>query len=166
MEDGAFHDDSRRIQRLIKSSLQQLGATAADASLYESMLLDAATVFYEQDPKAAVCAWSAADKYAVGKLQDLIDCSLVKIVNAKSLLYALVASKKLRVAPGSKQLWVHDVIKSIASGQALNDNKQSMTRVWRHEQVQFVIAPICYAKHVVKYLTSIMHVSRYFHLRC
>jgi hypothetical protein len=124
IEDGAFHDDSRRIQRLIKSSLQQLSASAVDASLYESMLLDAATVFYEQDPKAAVCAWSVADKYAIGKLQDLLDCSLVKIVDERPWASNVVI----------KKLWVHDVIKSIASGQALIEN-ELMTRIWRHDQV-------------------------------
>jgi hypothetical protein len=112
--DGAF-DGDKRINNLIQSSLQQLGNDAADKALYESMLLDIATVFYRRNAKAAVCAWSAVDKHAVSKLQQLLDCSLVKVVD--------------------ESLWVHDVIKSIATRKAHTANKQCMTRVWLHDQV-------------------------------
>jgi hypothetical protein len=50
---------------LIQSSLQQLGNDSDDAALYESMLVDIATVFYGRNAKAALCAWRATDKYAV-----------------------------------------------------------------------------------------------------
>jgi hypothetical protein len=100
---------------LIQSSLQHLGNTSADAALYESMLLDVATVLYGRNPKAALCAWRATDKYAVSKLQELLDCSLIKVM--------------------SNRLWVHDVIKGIATRAALDENKQCMTRVWLPDQV-------------------------------
>jgi hypothetical protein len=100
---------------LIQSSLQQLGYDADDRVVYESMLIDAATVFYRRNAKAAVCAWRATDEYAEVKLQQLIDCSLVKVVDGG--------------------LWVHDVIKAIAVRKAHTENKQCMTRVWLPEQV-------------------------------
>jgi hypothetical protein len=98
--------------------LQQLGidsADAVDAALYESMLLDAATVLHGRNPDAAVCVWNATDKYAVSKFQQLLDCSLVKVV--------------------SNQLLVLDVIKCISTRKALRENMQCMTRVWLPGQV-------------------------------
>jgi hypothetical protein len=100
---------------LVYSSLKQLGADTADVASYESMLLDAATVFYGGNAKAAVCAWQTVHEAATHKLRRLLDCSLVKLVHG--------------------QLWVHDVIKSIATSKALSENKQCRTRVWLADQV-------------------------------
>jgi hypothetical protein len=127
--DGAFDGDAR-IKNLINSSLQQLGTDSASAAEYESMLLDAATVLYRANARAAVCASSATDKHALSKLQQLLDCSLIKAVNEKSWT--------LRGEHTVSNLWVHDVIKSIAIGKADIKNKQYMTRVWLHDQVSGV----------------------------
>jgi hypothetical protein len=122
--DGAFDGDSR-IKNLIQSSLQHLGSTSDDAALYESMLLDVATVLYRRNAKAAVCAWSATDKHALSKLQQLLDCSLVKVVSEETMSHL----------SGVHELWLHDVIKSIAVKKAHMKNQQCMTRVWLHDQV-------------------------------
>jgi hypothetical protein len=131
LEDGALDGDAR-IRNLINSSLLQLGNDAADAALYESMLLDAATVLYRANAKAAVCAWSTIDKHAAARLEQLIDCSLVKAV-----------SKEPWLLDGGKYtvriLWVHDVIKSILTRKANNKNTQCMTRVWLPDQVKSAV---------------------------
>jgi hypothetical protein len=132
LEDGAFDGDTR-INNLIQSSLHQLGNNAADAALYESMLLDVATVMYGRNPKAAVCAWRATDKHAAARLEQLIDCSLIKVVSG------------FPVVEG-EQLWMHDVIKGIATRAALGENKQRMTRVWLPDQVKISLAML-YMKH-------------------
>jgi hypothetical protein len=124
LDDGAFNGDGEVLaDKLVNSSLKQLGADTADAALYESMLLDTATVFNGHNPQAAVCAWRATDKHALSKLEQLLDCSLVKVVD--------------------ESLWVHDVIKSIAIRKARSENKQCMTRVWLTDQVDSVIIK-CY----------------------
>jgi hypothetical protein len=128
--DGGSEGDAR-IQSIIQNSLQQLGRNvAADVALYESMLLDAATVFDGCNAKAAVCAWSAVDKHALIKLRELIDWSLIKAVNEKSWT--------LRGEHTVSKLWVQDMIKSVAVRQADTENRQSMTRVWLHDQVSGV----------------------------
>jgi hypothetical protein len=114
--DGAFvFDGNARVKDMVQRSLQQLGNNAADAITYNRMLLDTATVFYGRNVKAAMCAWRATDKYAVIKFQELQNCSLVKV--------------------NKDSLWVHDVIKSIASREAHTENMQCMTRVWLQDQV-------------------------------
>jgi hypothetical protein len=127
--DGAFDGDAR-IRNLIQSSLQQLGNDTVDAALYESMLIDIATVFYGRNARAAVCAWSAIDKHAAARLEQLLDCSLVKIINEGSL--------HSHYSPKYEVLWVHDVIKSIARKKARTAHKQNMTRVWLPDQVTVV----------------------------
>jgi hypothetical protein len=126
--DGAFEGDGdKRVNNLIQSSLQQLGCDSDDSAVYESMLLDIATVSYERNAKAVACAWRATDKYAVSKLQQLLDCSLVKLITHfrwEHNDYVVI-----------DKLWVHDVIKSIATGRAHTQNKHCMTRVWLPDQV-------------------------------
>jgi hypothetical protein len=127
--DGAFNEEC--IANLIKSSLQLLSSSdTTEADLYESMLLDAATVFYGRNFEAAKCAWRAADKHAAAKLEQLIDYSLVKMVSEETVspLVDGVVHK----------LWVHDVIKSIATKKAHTANKHCMTRVWLPDQVNTV----------------------------
>jgi hypothetical protein len=109
--DGAFDGDTR-VNNLVQSSLKHLGSNSADADLYESMLLDVATVLYGRNPKAAICAWRATDKYAVSKFQELLDCSLIKVMSGR--LYDVISDK----------LWVHDIINAIATRAALGKNKQ------------------------------------------
>jgi hypothetical protein len=93
------------------------------------MLIDAATVFYRRNAKAAVCAWRATDEHAEVKLQQLIDCSLVKVVYEEpDQSYCVIHI----------QLWVHDVIKSIATTKAHSENKQCMKLVWLPDQVRNV----------------------------
>jgi hypothetical protein len=152
--DGAL-DGDKRINNLIQSSLQQLSNDADDSAMHESMLLDAATVFYGCNPKAAVCAWSAVDKHAAARLQQLIDYSLVRIVSGMTVLL-LEDNVMYQV------LWVHDVIKSIATRKAHTENNRCMTRVWLHDQVQTVTINCCHAMHamhVVKYMTDSMSVD-------
>jgi hypothetical protein len=120
-------DGDTRVDNLIQSSLQQLGFDADGRAVYESMLLDTATVFYGRNPNTAVCAWSVSDEYAEVKLQELVDCSLVKLVDEEPDENCCVIIKRL---------WVHDVIKSIATREALSENKQCMTRVWLPDQVK------------------------------
>jgi hypothetical protein len=105
-------DGDTRINNLIQSSLQQLCNDAVDKALYESMLLDVAAVFYRRNAKAAVCAWSAVDKHAFSKLQQLLDCFLVKIVEQRAHLLAIFNDNMYDV------LWVHDVIKRLAARKA------------------------------------------------
>jgi hypothetical protein len=129
--DGTFDGDAR-IRKLIDSSLQQLGNDAFDVAVYESMLLDAATVLYRRNAKAAVCAWSAVDKHAAARLEQLIGCSLVKAVSEKP--WTPVGGNYT-----IRKLWVHDVIKSIAIRKAQIENTQGMTRVWLPDQVNTAI---------------------------
>jgi alkyl sulfatase BDS1-like metallo-beta-lactamase superfamily hydrolase len=128
LEAARFNGDGdTRVDNLIQSSLQQLGYDADDRAVYESMLLDAATVLYGCNADAAVCAWRVSDEFAEVKLHDLIDCSLIKIVAEESdENYCVVF----------KDLWVHDVIKSIATREAHSENKQCMKRVWLPDQVK------------------------------
>ena len=127
LQDGKFNGDGdTRVENLIQSSLQQLGFDADDRAVYESMLLDVATVLYGRNPQAAVCAWSVNDEFAEVKLQQLIDCSLVKIV------YEDPDNSFCDII---RRLWLHDVIKSIATTKAHSENKQCMKRVWLPDQV-------------------------------
>jgi hypothetical protein len=128
LEAGKFNGDGdTRVNNLIQSSLQQLGFDADDRAVYESMLLDVATVLYGRNPKAAVCAWSVTDEFAEVKLQQLIDGSLIKIVYDEGPYERYFAM--------FEQLWVHDVIKCIATTKAHSENMQSMKRVWLPDQV-------------------------------
>jgi hypothetical protein len=120
LNSGLFRGDGEILgDKLVNNSLIQLGANAADAASYKSMLLDAATVFYGCHAKAAACAWQAVHQAAAYKFRALLDCSLVKVVNDK--------------------LWVHDVIRAIAAGTAHSENTQCMTRVWLPNQVNTAI---------------------------
>jgi hypothetical protein len=113
---GLFRSDGKiLVDKLVNSSLKQLSASKSDAASYKSMLLDAATVLNMHDATAAVCAWQASHKAAAYKFKRLLDCSLIKVVNG--------------------QLWVHDVIKSIAASTAHAENEVCMTRVWLPDQV-------------------------------
>jgi hypothetical protein len=121
---GLFRGDGEvLVDKLVNSSLKQLGADTADTASYESMLLDVATVFNGRSAKAAVCAWQASHTAAVHKFKRLLACSLIKVVN--------------------DQLCVHDVIKSIASRKAHIENQQSITRVWLHDQVRYTSSVFC-----------------------
>jgi hypothetical protein len=120
---------------LVNSSLKQLGADKDDAAVYESMLLDVATVLYGRNDKAAVCAWHAADDCSSYKFAKLRDSSLVKVAN--------------------ETLWVHDIIKSIVTRKAQIENKQSMVRVWLPKQVNGT------SMQYNAYLCSAMHAALY-----
>jgi hypothetical protein len=91
------------------------------------MLLDAATVCYRRNAEAAMCAWRATDKHAFSKLQQLLDCSLIKLVTQLRW--------EQNDDTGIPKLWVRDVIKSIATRKAHSENRQCMTRVWLRDQV-------------------------------
>jgi hypothetical protein len=119
------------VDKLVNSSLAQLGADKADAAVYESMLLDVATVLCGRNPKATVCAWQTVHESAAYKFRKLLDCSLVKVVSEVAYYEALGLMKKVVI----HKLWVHDVIKSIASRNAHTENQQCMTRVWLPDQV-------------------------------
>jgi hypothetical protein len=120
LNSGTFRGNGEILgDKLVYSSLRQLSADTDDAASYESMLLDAATVLHESNATAAVCAWQTLHEAATYKLKRLLDCCLVKVVH--------------------DQLWVHDVIKSIATSKARSENKHSMTRVWLPEQVNATI---------------------------
>jgi hypothetical protein len=115
LNSGLFRGDGELlVDKLVYSSLKQLGANKTDAASYESMLLDAATVFNMHNATAAVCAWQAIHKAAAYKFKRLLACSLIKVVTG--------------------ELWVHDVIKSIAASTAHAENEVCMTRVWLADQ--------------------------------
>jgi hypothetical protein len=116
LNSGLFRGDSETLYvKLVHNSLKQLGADTADVAVYESMLIDAATVLYGRNAKAAVCAWQAVHESAAYKFRKLQNYFLLKVVN--------------------DQLWVHDAIKSIATRKAHIKNTQSVARVWLPNQV-------------------------------
>jgi hypothetical protein len=128
---GVFRGDSTNlVDKLVNSSLAQLGADKADAAVYESMLLDVATVLYGRNPRAAVCAWQTVHESAAYKFRKLLDCSLVKIVSEVADSETVWSRKGV-----THKLWVHDVIKSIASRNAHTEIQQCMTRVWLPDQL-------------------------------
>jgi hypothetical protein len=129
LKSGSFRGDSETLyDKLVNSSLKQFGADTADAVSYESMLIDAATVLYGRNAKAAVCAWQAVHESAAYKFRKLQNYFLLKVVN--------------------DQLWVHDVIKSIATRKAHIKNTQSVARVWLPDQVHLVLRMCCNAMHM------------------
>jgi hypothetical protein len=75
----------------------------------------------------------------VSKLQALSDCSLIKVTSGFDSASGFE----------SDLLWVHDVIKGIATRAALAENKQCMTRVWLPDQVSAASSHWSHAKHVV-----------------
>jgi hypothetical protein len=136
LQSGLFRGDGEILgDKLVNSSLKQLGADTADTASYKSMLLDAATVFRKRSARAAVCAWQAAHKAAAYKFKRLLDCSLIKVVN--------------------DQLWVHDVIKSIAANIAHSENEQCMTRIWLPHQVSTVVNE-CLAIELIDALSTLV----------
>ena len=116
LNSGLFRGDSETLYvKLVHNSLKQLGADTADVAVYESMLIDAATVLYGRNAKAAVCAWQAVHESAAYKFRKLQGCFLVKLVK--------------------RVLWVHDVIRAIAARKAHIENTHHMTRIWLPNQV-------------------------------
>jgi hypothetical protein len=93
LKKGTFRGDGVILgDNLINSSLNQLGADVTETASYESMLLDAATVFYGRNANAAVCAWQATHESAAYKFEQLLDYSLVKIV---TILYGYMTSLRV-----------------------------------------------------------------------
>jgi hypothetical protein len=114
LRSGGFTIADPRFDDLVDSSLNQF----RNNTLLKNMFLDASTVLYRRSAEAAKCHWESYDRSAPLAFQQLIGCSLVKIVDDK--------------------LWVHDIIKAIACEQARAFNTHRLTRVWLPDQVIFV----------------------------
>jgi hypothetical protein len=108
---GYFSSDGDpRYDDLVNSAVSQLGNDRGQKEIF----LDAVTVLHGRNAEIAITAWRVNYKNAPLVFHQLVEHSLVKVVNG--------------------QLWVHDVIRSIAVRQAYAANQLCMTRIWLADQ--------------------------------
>jgi hypothetical protein len=117
LSDGSFNDfGDHRLTELVAKSLKVFGSDLT----CRSMLLDAATVMYGGDIEAVVSAWEGMYKHAATRVQQLIESSLIKVVDG--------------------MIRMNGIIRAIAIKMADDGNDQCMTRVWRDDQVRLRFA--------------------------